>query len=245
MPIPHLKIYDSHHFIATNTHSVSFLSPHQHLSQIIQSIIFQIINWLDVSGHTPKIISEIPTINEVQSPKRVIPCWTDGYIFHHLNNAPYQIALLLHTADCAPITFTSTDGNMLGIIHAWRKGLVWGIIANLATEIQKLWYKPEEITFWIWPMAWDGFEFWKVDFEAKIQPFIEKYQITKSINLQSREEDNKVTFDMKLLLKNVLISQGFIESSINFSPRNTLDTNETLPSWRKGNTERITTIIYK
>jgi hypothetical protein len=51
-----------------------------------------------------------------------------------------QVPLLLHFADCVPVVLTGQDGDgpLIAVIHAGRKGLVEGVIANAVSEVARL-----------------------------------------------------------------------------------------------------------
>ncbi len=242
MLFPTKQVFDEHHFWKTSLHTVSFVSPFGTLAEIVKNTSFQVINGLDVSAHSTNIESSLPKFHKTQKwgviSKKIIARWTDGFFFYDTKSTLHKSALLLRTADCAPVTFAHHDGNIFWIVHIGWKGLVNGIIKNTKRELEKLSQNIQDFDIWIGPMAGEWFEFSKNDFEEHIRPYMENNWLQTDVN----EFWEKVSFDLRKLVIAWLKKEWF--ENITFSSRNTLDLKENLPSWRKGDSERITTIIY-
>lgn len=242
MLFPTKQVFDEHHFWETSLHAVSFLSPFDSLEEIVKSTSFQIINGLDVSAHSANIESSLPKFQKTQKwgaiSKKVTPRWSDGFFFYDIKSTFHKSALLLRTADCAPVTFAHKDGDIFWIVHIGWKWLIAWIIKNTKKELLKLEKDIKDFDIWIGPMAGDWFEFSKSDFEKQIQPYVEN----NWLQIDIKEFWEKISFHLRNLVINWLKKEWF--ENITFSNRNTIDPKENLPSWRKGDSTRITTIIY-
>lgn len=238
MLFPTKRFFDEHHFWDTSIHTVSFVSPFESLQDIVKHTSFQIVNGLDVSAHSQKIDSALPTFQPNYRSKQVIARWIDGFFFYDTKNMLHKSALLLRTADCAPVTFASKNNDCFWIVHIGWKWLVSWIIESTGKELQVLKKDIKDFDIWIWPMAGEGFEFWKDDFENKIRPYIQD----NWLNVDLEEFWDKIRFDLRDLVVAWLKKEWF--ENISHSKLNTLDKDKNLPSWRKGDSERITTIIY-
>ena len=54
-----------------------------------------------------------------------------------VSNIPYEV-LVIMTADCLPVLFSSADGSVIGAAHAGWRGLWNGVLDNTVSEILKL-----------------------------------------------------------------------------------------------------------
>jgi YfiH family protein len=54
-----------------------------------------------------------------------------------VSNIPDEVLVIL-TADCLPVLFSSTDGSVIGAAHAGWRGLSNGVLENTVSEILKL-----------------------------------------------------------------------------------------------------------
>lgn len=221
----------STHIIETHSfwshEAISFVSPFQSLQEIVDECKESI--GIDVSGHSTSIESIY------QKPqKNILWPWVDGVI-----SFSSQHQLLLRTADCAPVSFCSKDSMMFWLLHIGWKWLIWDIIWNFVNSLQENSASPKDILLWIWPMAGEWFEFWRPDFIEQVDPYFKKRSVICKVKKIS---DEKISFDFKKSILDTFKSYGF--ENIFYSQKNTLDITEWLPSWRKWDTSRITTLIY-
>lgn len=241
------RFIEEHHFWETKIHTVSYLSKAKTPEEIVKESTFQVINGLDVSAHSPNIEIAVPNFSRSWkniTSKKIISAGTDGFIFSGLRETPHKSALFLKTADCCPLAFSSQSNNLMGIVHIGWKGLTGGIIENLREKLEQSNECLDDILIWIGPMAGNWFEFWKDNFEEIIFPYMQRKGISKEEIHYREDSSEKVSFHFQKLIIEALKSVGFKEENISFSQKNTLDKNENIPSYRKGNSERIITIVY-
>ena len=131
--------------------------------------------WINATWHS----NNIKTINSKKINLRVnlLEKNTDWVIITNLDKYKDKISVVLWVADCAPITFSDKEWDTIWILHAWWEGISNDIIWNLINNLKNINKENiNEYSFYIWPMAWKNFEFWKKDYFKNFVHFFDKWK---------------------------------------------------------------------
>lgn len=187
--------------------------------------------WINWTAHSSdvKIINLLNHKNEVT----LLDKWIDSVILTNVYDCKYKISLILWVADCAPISFSNKFWTTIWLAHAWYKWTSLDIIWNTIKELKKLWENISELEFFIWPMAWENFEF---DREFYIKLFIdlsEKYEFNLDDYFYNIDFwNNKWYLDLRWIIKYVLLKNWLKNENIIFSDIETNNPNNHWPSYR-------------
>lgn len=148
-----------------------------------------------------------------------------------------NVVCALTTADCLPIVFTNKQQNMIGIVHAGRKGLYKKIITKF---VEKCNVPPEQLLVWIGP----GIK--QVNYpvsEVVRNEFIKQNILYK--NAFKKHESIQYLMDLLKIAKIQLNSVGIRNENIFYSNLDTF-ANTLLHSARRDSdsNERIGTIAW-
>ncbi len=197
------------------------------LEQAIEKSWDYITIAIDCSAHSNTIQNY--DARDVQSSIK-LPTGIDGVLLSWLKGSQkkYQIALL--TADCAPISFVSKDGDTIALLHGGWQGISTGILENFVHIVQSKKTDTGTLYVHIGPMIGDYYEFQKEDVTLNFWYIFEKYHL--SIDEYVFLELWKTYFKLRGLIIDILKALWFWETHIVFQNVDTNDYKNIIPSHR-------------
>jgi len=163
---------------------------------------------IDWGQHTNKI--ELLDAEDIIDKFQIIWPGKDGMIITGIVNQ--DIILMVPLADCGWIGFKHNSWISLWLIHAWYKWVYSDIIWNFIEQIEKI-DSLENFSFFMAPMIWKKYEFWKEDYELNFKAILVQYNLKAESYFQ---EINKTHgyLNLKKLILDILKRHGVDTSQI-------------------------------
>jgi copper oxidase (laccase) domain-containing protein len=193
------------------------------------------IIWINGTEHSNKIVSV--NAKNINNKTRLLKKLIDWVIITNLNQYKDKISLILWVADCASISFSSSDWNTMWLVHAWWRGAWKDIVWNIIEKLMQFENTLEDYEFYIWPMAWENFEFPEDQYFDKFQSLCDKYNL-KSWEYFTPTTKWKWNLDLRALINDILLVKWINHRNITFSDIETNSPDNNWPSYRENNTPK-------
>ena len=195
--------------------------------------------WINATWHS----NNIKTINskKINLKVNILEKNIDWVIITNLDKYKDKISIVLWVADCAPIAFSDWIGNTIWLLHAgWEwisNDIIWNLINNLKTINSE---NINEYNFYIWPMAWEKFEFWKKEYFKNFMSFFDKwnsYWLAPDDYFEEISEE-KWYINLKSMILDIFLKNWINQKQIIFSDIETNSPNNNWPSYRENWTDK-------
>lgn len=189
-------------------------------------------HWLTLAINGSKHSANIVYFDAQEIEKsQILSVGIDGIVVHGIETIKSSVHIVLLTADCAPISFSTRDGNCIWLIHWGWQGIAWWILQNLEQIITEKRLAKDDICIQVWPMIWANYEFFVWDVEKNFEKIFANYWLTIE-NYISTISEQKCFFNLRGLIIDILIHLWFSQGNIDFHPMTTNDWKNRLPSHR-------------
>ena len=195
--------------------------------------------WINAKGHSNVV--EIINAKNINTRVKMLNKWIDWVVIKNLDRYKDKISVILPVADCAAITFSNQKWYNIWIIHAWwewiSKDIIWNLINKLKI-VNTEWL--DELQFYIWPMAWKWFEFWKKDYFKSFYNLFDKWNSywLSPHNYFEEISTDKWYLNLRKMILDIFILNWIKKDQIIFSDIETNSPNNNWPSYRENWTDK-------
>jgi YfiH family protein len=131
----------------------------------------------------------------------------------------------VRVADCCPVLISTTDGSLVGAVHAGWRGAVGGVLVRALESMQREWnVRPGQIVAAIGPcIGADAFEVGPEVARAFEGVFGAGTRLVRPRRMGDHDEAGKFMVDLKGALREQLLSAGVLASQIDVRPECTVN----------------------